>query len=80
MKWQEGQRVECAGMNWGTCYVTMMTPEMVVVYCPQYDIVTTGNPEQLEQAGWSPIDSQKVIYMAEWTRNRHQQQTPVPTQ
>lgn len=80
MKWQEGQRVECTGLNWGTCYVTMTSPEMIVVYCPQHEIVTTGSPEQLEQAGWKPIDSQKVIYIAEWLQKRHQQQSPVPTQ
>lgn len=80
MKWQEGQRVECAGLNWGACYVTMTSPNMVVVYCSQYDLVTTGSPKQLEQAGWKPVDSQKVIYMTEWKQNHHFQQRPAPTQ
>lgn len=79
MKWQEGQRVECASLSWGACYVTMTSPEIVVVYCPQYDLVTTGSPEQLEQAGWQPVDSQKVIYMAEWLEKHHPQKRPAPT-
>lgn len=80
MNWQEGQRVECTGLNWGICYVTMTNLNMVVVYCPQHDIVVTGSPEQLEQAGWQTIDSPKVIYIAEWIQNHHPQPHPVPTQ
>lgn len=80
MKWQEGQRVECAGLDWGACYVTMASPDMVVVYSPQYDLVTTGNPKQLEQAGWKTVDSQKVIYIAEWMQAHHPKQHPAPNQ
>jgi hypothetical protein len=80
MNWQEGQRVECAELNWGTCYVTMTDPNMVVIYCPQHDIVMTGSPEHLEQAGWTPIASPKVIYIAEWIQTHHSQPHPVPTQ
>lgn len=79
MIWQEGQRVECEGLNWGSCYITMTNEHMVVVYCPQYDIVTTGSPEQLEKVGWRPVASNNVIHMNEWTKSHRRQKSPVPT-
>lgn len=78
MKWQEGQRVQCEGLNWGLCYVTMTNEHMVVVYCPQYEIVITGSPEQLEEVGWRPV-LDKVIYLDEWVKSHHRQQHPMPT-
>ncbi|WAL60127.1 hypothetical protein [Thermocoleostomius sinensis] len=79
MNWQEGQRVECEGLNWGVCYLTLMNEQMAVVYCPQYEIVTTGSPEQLKQVGWRPIATTKVIYLDEWVKSHHHHQRPVPT-
>lgn len=79
MKWQEGQRVECASSNWGICYITMSNPDIVVIYCSRFEMVITGSPEQLELAGWYSIDSQKVIYITEWTQNHRQQQSKSPT-
>ncbi|GAB4386077.1 MAG: hypothetical protein Kow00121_51980 [Elainellaceae cyanobacterium] len=78
MQWQEGQRVECDGLDWGSCYVTMCNKNMVVVYCPRYEIVTTGSPTQLEQAGWRPIKSSKVVSISDWSRNDRHSRNPSP--
>lgn len=82
MNWQEGQRVECAGLDWGSCYVTMSNQNLVVVYCPRYEIVTTGSPAQLEQAGWKPMkkSDQKIVQMSEWTRKDKRDRNPLPIQ
>lgn len=66
MNWEEGQRVECEGMDWGPCYVTMSNQHMVVIYCPRYEMVTTASPAQLEQAGWKTAQKNKVVVMQNW--------------
>jgi hypothetical protein len=78
MNWEEGQKVECEGLNWGACYVTMSNQHMVVIYCPRYEMVTTASPRQLEQAGWKAVSSKtkaaksKVVWMDAWkTSDRH---------
>jgi hypothetical protein len=76
MNWEEGQKVECDGLDWGPCYVTMSNKNMVVVYCPRHELVTTASPAQLEQAGWKPADQQKVVWMKEWSRGDRQKQKP----
>jgi hypothetical protein len=80
MNWQEGQRVECEGLNWGPCYVTMSNQHMVVIYCPRYEMVTTADPKQLEQAGWksSSPSSEKVVWMENWRQAHHANLSPVP--
>jgi hypothetical protein len=79
MIWQEGQRVECKGLDWGSCYVTMSNGSMVVIYCPRYEIVTTATPSQLEQAGWRIVQSSKVVQLSEWVANKERKRNPVPS-
>jgi hypothetical protein len=79
MNWQEGQQVECKGLDWGSCYVTMCNKSMVVIYCPRYEIVTTATPAQLEQAGWRTVQPNKVVYLSEWTKSKPRDRNPVPT-
>lgn len=84
MNWQEGQRVECEGLNWGPCYVTMSNQHMVVIYCPRYEMVTTADPQQLEQAGWkssspsSDTSSDKVVWLENWRQTHRANLNPVP--
>lgn len=78
MNWQEGQRVECDGLDWGSCYVTMCNKNMVVIYCPRYEMVTTASPEQLERAGWRKVKVNNVIRMEDWVRHDRHNQDPVP--
>jgi hypothetical protein len=70
MQWIEGQTVECEGMDWGPCYVTMSNSHMVVIYCPRYEMVTTASPAQLEQAGWKTTHSSKVVWLDKWKLGR----------
>jgi hypothetical protein len=77
MNWEEGQRVECEGLDWGPCYVTMSNQQMVVIYCPRYELVTTANPAQLEQAGWKFANQSKVVLMQNWKSGRHTHK-PIP--
>lgn len=79
MSWEEGQRVECEGLDWGPCYVTMSNQQMVVVYCPRYELVTTASPAQLEQAGWKSAGSSKVVRMEDWVRGDRHTRRPLPT-
>lgn len=78
MDWQEGQRVECEGLDWGPCYVTMSNQQMVVIYCPRYEMVTTARPTQLEQAGWKTIHQSKVVLMSNWKKSDRRQHNPIP--
>lgn len=84
MNWEEGQKVECDGLNWGACYVTMSNQHMVVIYCPRYEMVTTASPVKLEQAGWKIIGSKanaskpKVVWMENWKTSERHNCEPVP--
>lgn len=81
MQWEEGQRVECEGRDWGACYVTLSTPQMVVIYCPRYEMVTTASPAQLEQAGWKIVRQtrqSKVVWLDQWKKLNHSQHHPLP--
>lgn len=91
MNWEEGQKVECAGLDWGACYVTMSNPHMVVIYCPRYEMVTTASPAKLEQAGWkvvSPSSSShlmsghsapnhNVVWLENWKKPDRQNCNPM---
>lgn len=79
MNWQEGQRVECEGLDWGPCYVTMSNQAMVVIYCPRYKIVTTADPTQLEMAGWKVAsqDRGKVIWLENWQNVTRDKRNPI---
>ena len=79
MNWQEGQKVECEGLNWGPCYVTMSNQNMVVIYCPRYEMVTTANPNQLEEAGWKTAHQHKVVWMEDWKSIDRRRSSPMPT-
>jgi hypothetical protein len=79
MNWQEGQQVECKGLDWGSCYVTMSNHNMVVIYCPRYEIVTTATPAQLEEAGWRSVQSNNVIHLSDWTKAKQRDRNPVST-
>jgi hypothetical protein len=83
MNWEEGQKVECEGLNWGACYVTMSNQHMVVIYCPRYEMVTTASPTQLEQAGWKIVNSakaakSKVVWMDAWKTSEQHNRNPIP--
>lgn len=78
MNWQEGQRVECEGLDWGPCYVTMSNPHMVVIYCPRYEMVTTAGPVQLEQAGWKSANQNKVVLIKNWQKSNRSSRNPIP--
>lgn len=78
MNWEEGQRVECEGLDWGPCYVTMSNQHMVVIYCPRYEMVTTASPVQLEQAGWKRVTQQKVVWMQKWKQTDRHKRKPMP--
>lgn len=84
MNWEEGQKVECDGLNWGACYVTMSNQHMVVIYCPRYEMVTTANPVQLEQAGWKIVSSKakasnsKVVWLDTWKTSERHNRNPIP--
>ncbi|MBF2047213.1 MAG: hypothetical protein EDM05_024770 [Leptolyngbya sp. IPPAS B-1204] len=78
MNWEEGQTVECEGLDWGPCYVTMSNQHMVVIYCPRYEMVTTASPNQLEQAGWKSTAPKKVVWMQKWRQANRQKRKPVP--
>lgn len=78
MNWQEGQRVECEGLDWGPCYVTMSNPHMVVIYCPRYEMVTTASPTQLEQAGWKSANQNKVVLLKNWQKSDRSKRNSVP--
>jgi len=67
--WNVGQRVECGSLDWGPCYVTMSSEQLVVVYCPRYEIVTTGNQAQLERAGWKMAEPDNVVWMGQHRRS-----------
>jgi hypothetical protein len=79
MNWQEGQRVECEGLDWGPCYVTMSNQAMVVIYCPRYKMVTTADPAQLEMAGWKAAsqDKGKVIWLENWQNATRDKRNPI---
>lgn len=47
--------MQCDNADWGTCYVRMSNENMVVIYCPQYELVMSGSPVQLQRAGWRPL-------------------------
>jgi hypothetical protein len=80
MNWQEGQRVECEGLDWGPCFVTMSNQHMVVIYCPRYEMVTTANPDKLELAGWKIMsDQSKVVWMKNWRKAELDQCNPLPS-
>lgn len=79
MNWQEGQRVECDGLDWGPCYVTMSSQHMVVVYCPRYELVTTASPAQLEKAGWRLVQRNNVVWMKDWSKGNRPTLHPLPT-
>ena len=80
MNWQEGQRVECEGLDWGPCFVTMSNQHMVVIYCPRYEMVTTANPDKLELAGWKIMsDQSKVVWMKSWRKANFDQRNPIPS-
>lgn len=68
MHWEVGQRVVCDAADWGPCHVTMSSERLVVVYCPRYELVTTGSPEQLERAGWRLAEASKVVWMEQWSK------------
>ena len=79
MNWQEGQRVECEGLDWGPCFVTMSNQHMVVIYCPRYEMVTTADPDKLALAGWKTMaDQNKVVGMKSWRKPDCDQRNPVP--
>lgn len=78
MNWEEGQRVECEGLDWGPCYVTMSNPHMVVIYCPRYEMVTTASPAKLEQAGWKLSSQSNVVLMQNWKKSDHRMRNPIP--
>jgi hypothetical protein len=78
MNWEEGQRVECEGLDWGPCYVTMSNQHMVVIYCPRYEMVTTASPAQLEQAGWRSVAQKKVVWLKQWKQSDGRRRKPVP--
>jgi hypothetical protein len=79
MNWQEGQRVECEGLDWGPCFVTMSNQHMVVIYCPRYEMVTTADPDKLALAGWKTMaDQNKVVWMKSWRKPDCGQRNPVP--
>jgi hypothetical protein len=78
MNWQEGQKVECEGLDWGPCYVTMSNQHMVVIYCPRYELVTTASPIQLEQAGWKVAHPTKVVWLQHWKQADRRRPNPVP--
>jgi hypothetical protein len=89
MNWEEGQRVECEGLDWGPCYVTMSNPQMVIVYCPRYELVTTASPTKLEQAGWKaiepnvpypahqPTETHKVVSLNAWKKSSRCNHHPI---
>jgi hypothetical protein len=80
MNWQEGQRVECEGLDWGPCFVTMSNQHMVVIYCPRYEMVTTADPDKLALAGWKAMsDQSKVVWMKSWRKPDREQRNPVPS-
>lgn len=76
MNWEEGQRVECEGLDWGPCYITMSNHHMVVIYCPRYEMVTTASPAQLEQAGWKTVSQNKVIWLQNWKQSDRRNRNP----
>lgn len=78
MHWEEGQRVECEGLDWGPCYITMSNPHMVVIYCPRYEMVTTASPGQLEQAGWKTARQNKVVWLQQWQKSDRSNHQPLP--
>jgi hypothetical protein len=52
MTWNVGQHVICNGVDWGVCQVRMSNDNMVVIYCPRHELVMSGSPVRLYQAGW----------------------------
>jgi hypothetical protein len=57
----------------------MCNNNMVVIYCPRYEIVTTATPSQLEQAGWRTVQPNKVVQLSEWIANKGRERNPVPS-
>jgi hypothetical protein len=56
MNWIVGQQVTCDGVDWGLCQVRMCNDKIVVIYCPRYELVMSGSPRQLIQAGWQAVE------------------------
>ncbi len=52
MTWNVGQQVVCDGVDWGLCQIRMSNDNMVVIYCPRHELVMSGNPVRLHEAGW----------------------------
>lgn len=80
MNWKEGQHVECEGLDWGPCFVTLSNQQMVVIYCPRYEMVTTADPDKLEQAGWkAAANPNRVVWMKSWRPADCDQRSPLPS-